>query len=117
MGNQVFRVKQLPDPVAKVAGLKGGRIGKQELAAQQIVVADLENFDFDARFTVTEFTVFAKIQGFDRDEISHSNRITEAQRALIRSLNKGERVTFTDIKAVGPDGKTRDINGIILKLQ
>jgi gliding motility-associated protein GldM len=118
MGSMLFRVKQLPDPVAKVANRTRGTIGKNELALQQVVLADLgESNDFDAKFTVTEFTVSAKVQGFVRDEMSHSNKITEAQRALIRSLNKGERVTFTDITAIGPDGKTREINGIILKLQ
>jgi gliding motility-associated protein GldM len=117
MGSMMFRVKQLPDPVAKVAGKKGGSIPKNELAAQQVVLADLENFDFDTKFTVTEFTVFAKVKGFDRDEISHSYKLTEAQKDLIRSLGKGERVTFTDIKAIGPDKKVRDLNGIILKIQ
>ncbi len=117
MGSMLFRVKQLPDPVAKVANRTRGGIDKNELAAQQVVIADLENFDFDTKFSVTEFTVFAKVRGFDRDEISHSNKITPAQRELIRSLNKGERVNFTDIKAIGPDGRSREINGIILKIQ
>jgi gliding motility-associated protein GldM len=117
MGSMTFRVKALPDPVAKVGGKKGGYIEKNILAAQQVVLAELENFDFDTKFTVTEFTVFAKVKGFDRDEISHSQRLTDGQKDLIRSLSKGERVTFTDIKAKGPDGKVRDLNGIILKIQ
>jgi hypothetical protein len=103
--------------VAKVGGKKAGYIEKNILAAQQVVLAELENFDFDTKFTVTEFTVFAKVKGFDRDEISHSQRLTDGQKDLIRSLSKGERVTFTDIKAKGPDGKVRDLNGIILKIQ
>lgn len=117
MGRMEFRVKQIPDPIAKVGGRKGGPMPKNDLAAQQVVVADLENFDFDARFTVTQFTVSAEVQGFSREFSSKSNRITEEQRTLIRGLNKGQRVTFTDIQAVGPDGKPRELNGIIIKLQ
>jgi gliding motility-associated protein GldM len=117
MGRMEFRVKQIPDPIAKVGGKKSGGMGKNDLAAQQVVVADLENFDFDARFTVTQFTVSAEVQGFLREFASKSNRITEEQRSLIRGLNKGQRVTFTDIQAVGPDGRTRELNGIIIKLQ
>jgi gliding motility-associated protein GldM len=118
MGSMVFRVKQIPDPVAKIGGKKGGSIGKNELVAQQVVLADLgETFDFDVKFNVTEFTISVKKNGFDRDAISHSTKITEEQKELLRSLNKGERVTITDIKAVGPDKKVRELNGIILKIQ
>jgi gliding motility-associated protein GldM len=117
MGSMTFRVKALPDPVAKVGGKKGGYIAKNELIAQQFVLADLEGFDFEARFTVTEFTVSIKKGGFDQDVSSHSQRFTDAQKDLLKNLNRGDKVIFTDIKAKGPSGKVRELNGIILKIQ
>ncbi len=117
MGSMVFRVKEIPDPVAKVGGKKGGSIEKNILLAQQIVLADLENFDFDAKFTITEFTVSVNKGGIYQDEKSNSRKFTDAQKDLIRNLSSGDRVTFTDIKAKGPDGKARDLNGIMLKIQ
>jgi len=117
MGSMTFRVKALPDPVAKVGGKKGGTISKNELIAQQFVLADMEGFDFEARFTVTEFTVSIKKGGFDQDVSSHSQRFTDAQKDLLKSLNRGDKVIFTDIKAKGPSGKVRELNGIILKIQ
>jgi gliding motility-associated protein GldM len=117
MGSLDFRVKRIPDPIPKVAGKKGGSITKNELIAQMIVQADLENFDFDAKFLVQEFTVSATIGGFVKDVPVKSNKITEAQKNIIKSLQKGDKVLFTDIRAVGPDGSPRDLSTIVFKIQ
>lgn len=116
MGRKEFRVKRVPDPVGKVMGKKGGGIGKQELLAQVGVAADLENFDFDLKFRVTEFTVSASVQGFRKDAISKSYKFTNEQKQIIRSLSKGQRLYIEDIKAVGPDGSTRSLPAIALLL-
>lgn len=117
MGSMDFRVKRIPDPIPKVGGKKGGSITKNELTAQMIVQADLEGFDFDAKFNVTGFTVSATIGGFVKDVPVKSNKITDAQRNIIKSLQKGDKVLFTDITAVGPDGNTRDLSTIVFKIQ
>ncbi len=117
MGIKEFRVKQVPDPVGKVMGKKSGGIGKQELLAQIGVEADLENFVFDIKYRVTQFTVSASIQGFRKDEISKSYKFTEAQKNLIESLPKGKKVYIEEIKAVGPDGSTRSLPAIALLLK
>jgi hypothetical protein len=117
MGSMVFRVKGIPDPVAKVAGKKGGSIDRNTLAAQSIVQAELENFDFDAPFRVIEFTVSATIRGFTRDETVKSNKISDAQRDIITGANRGQKIYFQDIKAVGPDGKPRELPTVYFKIQ
>jgi len=116
MGFLEFRVKSIPDPIAKVAGRKGGLIDKGQLAAQAIVQADMENFDFDLKFNVTEFKVSATRGGFQVDEASKSNRFTPAQIELIKSLNRGNKVYIEDVKAVGPDGRVRDLSALVFKL-
>jgi gliding motility-associated protein GldM len=116
MGQMDFRVKRVPDPVAKVAGRKGGAIDKNLLAAQAVVQADMENFDFDLKFQITEFNVSAIQGGFVKDEPSKSNRITPAQLDLIRNLNKGQKVYFENIKAVGPDGSVRELSTLVYKI-
>jgi gliding motility-associated protein GldM len=117
MANMPFRVKDIPNPVAKVGGKKFGPIGKNELLAQSVVFAEIEGFDFDAPFRVTDFVVSATIHGFRQDELAHNNKITEAQRTLIRNLSKGDKVYFDDIKAVGPDGRSRELPTLTLKIQ
>jgi len=117
MGSMVFKVKEIPPPIPKVANRKFGTIDKNTLLAQMVVLADLENFDFDAKFNVTEFTVSATIGGFVQDQPTKSNKITDTQKNIIRNAQKGSRVLFTGIKAVGPDGKSRDLNDIVFKIQ
>lgn len=116
MGRKEFRVKRVPDPVGKVNGIKGGGIAKQVLLAQVGVAADLENFDFDLQFRVTQFTVSASLQGFRRDAVSKNYKFTKEQKAIIQSLSKGQRLYIEDIKAVGPDGSTRSLPAIALLL-
>ncbi|NOY38424.1 MAG: gliding motility protein GldM [Chlorobi bacterium] len=112
-----FRVKRVPDPVAKVAGKKGGNIKKAILRAQQVVIAEMENFDFDLTFTVTSFRVSIVDKGFVIDEISNSNRLTPTQKGLINRLSRNQQVVFQDIKAVGPDGSTRQLPALVFKIQ
>lgn len=116
MESKEFRVKTVPSPVATVAGKKGGAITKNELLVQSGVLAEMENFDFDLKFTVTEFTISTTIQGFVRFVPSSSNRITEEQRTLIGNLNRGQNVYFEDIKAIGPDGTVRNLPTIKFKI-
>jgi hypothetical protein len=52
-----FRVKRIPDPVFKVASGKA-RMPSVEFKGQQFCRAELENFDFDTRFSVVSATVY-----------------------------------------------------------
>lgn len=116
MGREEFRVKNVPDPIAKINGKKGGRINKSELSAAIGVIAEMEDFDFDLKIMITEFTVSSVVQGFVKEYTSTSNRFTSEQKSLIRSLNRGQTVYIQEIKAVGPDGSTRHLSTINFKL-
>lgn len=116
VGQKEFRVKKVPSPVAKVNGKTGGAITKAVLLAQIGVAADLENFDFDLKFTVTQFTVSTTVQGFLQEATSKNYKFSKEQKNIIRNLNRGQRVYIQDIKAVGPDGQTRDLSSIALLL-
>lgn len=116
LGYEEFRVKNVPDPVAKVNNSKGGVIDKNVLLAQFGVVADMENFDFDLEFKVTEFTVAAIVRGFTKEFTSKNNKFTDEQKELIRGLNKGNSMYIQDVKAVGPDGVVRRLNTINFRI-
>jgi gliding motility-associated protein GldM len=112
-----FRVKRVPPPVAKVAGKKGGSISKAALAAQNFVMAEMENFDFDLKFKVTSFRMSVTLKGFTYDEISKSNRLTPKMKGYIQQMRRNSKVIFEDIKAVGPDGVTRKLNPLVFTIQ
>jgi gliding motility-associated protein GldM len=116
MGRKEFRVKTVPNPVTMVNNQKGGFINQSVLLAQIGVFAEMENFDFDLKFTVTEFTVSAVVQGFVREYTSKTNKFTNDQKALIKSLSRGNSVYIQDVKAIGPDGSTRNLSTINFKL-
>ncbi len=117
MGEMPFRVKNVPTPVAEVAGRSQGAISLTDLSRSPGVVAELKDFDFDLDFTVTEFTVSAVLTGgFTKSERSESNKFTTAQQEIIRQLTSGKTLTITDIKAVGPSGRVLPLNSIVLKI-
>lgn len=117
MGSVVFRVKTVPDPVAKVGDKKGGKMPKTVLLAQRGVFAEIENFDFKMPFKVTSFDVTANIKGYEVVETTKGNRFSAAQKDLIRKLRRGNRVTFENIKAKGEDKILRNLSPLIFKLR
>ncbi len=113
---QEFRVKKVPDPIAKVAGVSSGSISKNKMAAVSGVKADLEGFDFDMKAMVTGFTVTATIGGYDKSKTSNSYKFTAAQKKIIKSVRKGSRVTIEKIKCKVAGG-IRPLRDISLKLK
>lgn len=117
MGSKEFRVKRVPDPIAKVGGKKRGTVSKNWLTAQTGVKADLENFDFALTYRVTYFVVSATIKGYEEEARSNGARFTAQQRQLIKKIPNKRKVLISDIKAKGPDGTTRNLGAISFKLK
>jgi gliding motility-associated protein GldM len=118
MGMKPFRVKIVPDPVAKVGTIKGfGSIEKSMLLAQGGVMAEMENFDFDLKFTIKEFKVSVNVGGFANEKVSKSKEFTKEQYALIKNANKGQKVYIEEIKAIGPDGSVRPLGSIAITIK
>jgi len=117
MGSKEFRVKRVPDPVAKVAGMKGGNIALNLLKASKRVDAVMENFDFDLQFNITGFNISTKTKdGFTIDKASTSSAISSEQRQLLEGMRKGQKVYFEEIKAKGPDGSIRELGTLMFKV-
>jgi GldM C-terminal domain. len=112
-----FRVKPIPDPVAKIAGKNGGKIKKNLLLAQQGVDAAMDNFDFDLKFNITGFTVSTIQKGFTIDEESRTDTFTPEQIKMFRNLKRNNKVYIEDIRAVGPDGVTRNLPAIVFRIE
>ncbi len=117
MGSAKFRVKRVPDPVAKIGGQNGGVIAGNALVAIGKVSAVMENFDFDLRFEVESFTVSTTVGGFEQEEKGRGGNFNPKQIQLIRGVKPGRKVYFEDIKAKGPDGSVRNLGSIAFKIQ
>ncbi|NNC85676.1 MAG: gliding motility protein GldM [Bacteroidia bacterium] len=118
MGTHEFRVKRVPDPVAKVAGKKGGKIAKSVLAAQPAIIPVMENFDFELYFKVTEFEMSRFGKGRDPITIrTKGNKLTSEMKKVISSSRSGDKIYFEYIKAVGPDGAPRRLSSVNFAIQ
>jgi gliding motility-associated protein GldM len=117
IGTTDWRVKKVPDPVAQVAGLSGGDIRKERLQVEDGVLAILEDFDFDFKYKVTEFEIQTTIAGgyIDR-KTSKSNRFTTEQKEQLKRVQPGTIVYISNIKAIGDDGSTRDLDPVSFKV-
>ncbi len=115
LGSTKFRVKRIPDPKAQFAGKSDGTTSSVNIKAQNRVFARLENFEFDATFNVTRFTLIV-VRPRQEPFVSQTNGpdLSSAMRAAINSIGPGATVIFKDIIAVGPDGTQRGLNSIVL---
>ena len=114
MGEQKFRVKRLPDPIAKVIGSSDGKISMRKMLANPFLVCQLPEWvDFEYDFRVTSFTIFIpQGGGYFVTEKSESQMFTEKMKNQIQSLKKNDVIVFRDIKVRGPEGprKIESIN-------
>jgi gliding motility-associated protein GldM len=113
-----FRVKRIPDPVAKVGGKTGNvEVKKVELGQIGGVGAELAGFDFDAKFIVVSFELSAVVKGALKSEVCPGNSLTPAAKAILSSAGVGSKIFFENVKAKGPDGSVRNIPGVTLKVK
>lgn len=105
-----FRIKRIPDPIVKV-GPGTPRMQSVVFKAQQYIRAELENFDFDARFSVLSGTAyFTGLIGSSRPEQGNfSGGSLAGLSALMAKCQPGSSVIFDNIKVQGPDGTVRTI--------
>ena len=116
IGSMPFRVKKVPDPIASVAGKIDGAITKNELLAQQGVLAKIPDFDFEMNFTVTSFVVSTIKASYVIDEPTKGNRFSTKQVDLMKGLNPGSRLYIESIVVKGDDGTTRNLPAISFKI-
>jgi len=115
LGSTLFRVKRIPDPKAEFAGKSGGNVSAVNIRAQAYLFAILENFEFDAKFNITHFTLLVIKPRQDAViKTGNGSELTSDMRSLLSSVTPGSTVVFKDIIAVGPDGTQRGLDAIVL---
>jgi hypothetical protein len=112
-----FRVKDVPQPVALFAGKYEGQIEKETALKTDFLKVELKDFLWDLNFTIKSFVFFCSDGKSDFEESSETNKLTDKMKTLISDRKAGQFIVFKDIKAIGPDGKSRDLNAITLALK
>ena len=108
----------LPDPTAYVAlgttRFKGGAMPKASLMGAHGINAAIDDGLLDIQFKVVSFeTVFFDNMGNALPIASLGSNFSDRQRDTFRSLSRNRRFYITHVKAVGPDGITRTLNGAL----
>jgi gliding motility-associated protein GldM len=118
MGKFSYRVRKLPDPTAYIpvgdSHFKGGKISKKDLLSAHGLNAAIDDGLLNIPFNVKGFeTVFFDNLGNAVPEVSASGDFTERQKTMMRVLSRGKRFFITKIRAQGPDGIERTLNGAV----
>lgn len=116
MGKFTFRVRKLPDPTAFIQNgddhFLGGKLSKQILMNTSNLSAAIDDGLLNIPFQVKGFEMtFYDNMGNAVPEISGGSAITDRQKNMIRQLGRGKRFYITKIRAQGPDGIERTLNG------
>ena len=113
-----FRVKNIPTPKAYLSVgdnlITSGNISKSMLSNARIV-AKID--DFDVKFGITGFTLLTYVKGFANNAESRSSNLTADQVKIVQQISPGGIVVIENIKAKGPDGKTRDLGSLCFKVR
>lgn len=114
-----FRVKRVPDPVAKVGGsLTGGRVTKSELATNPFITAAMaQDFVYDLRWTIQSYQVTFIVRGMEEAPMTiQGAAFSEALKTKIRNAAPGTLILFSGIRATSPAG-TRQLLDIVLRVR
>lgn len=117
VSEKTFRVKNVPNPVAVFAGKYEGQIAKEVALKTDMLEVELKDFLWELKFEVKSFTFFCSQDNIDREELSNGNKLTDKMKSLISGIKPGKIIVFKDIKAIGPDGRMRDLNQIDLTIK
>jgi gliding motility-associated protein GldM len=113
-----FRVKPIPDPVPTFGGKTptDNSISRGDFTVSAGVRADMKDFEFDVKVTVTSFSMGFSKSGEWIQRKSNSNRVSGDMQELMKQAKRGEKVFIEDIRVKMPDGKERKLANISLRI-
>src|SRR5690606_13420847 len=117
MGKRPFRIKRIPDPIAKVGNLDGGKVPAARFKVQRGILAVLENFNFDLQFEVISFelTYAAKRQDLVVQKTTGPS-FTSEMLELLNKAKPGDVFYVDEIIVRGPDKTNRKLPSIAFSL-
>jgi|SRR5688572_2418819 len=116
--NVPFRVRTIPDPRPMIGTFRSGNIPAAQFKGQQGVRAIVENFYYKTQFNVTQFRMTGDGNGFDDImEATNTGAAWNECQNIVNKARAGSFITIEDIYAVGPDGRRRRLDPLILYLK
>lgn len=120
VGQQVFRVRTIPDPVATVGTFASGENAPAGgFKAQGGVGAYIKDFPFELKYSVTSFTITGDGEGFEdiMDATVQGNAWNAQAQGILKRVRPGSFITIENIRAIGPDGRTRKLAPLLYNIK
>ena len=113
MGEQKFRIKQVPKPVAQLGSLVSGNYSKSEIGSQPFLYAYLEGFVYEnVKYTVSKYEViFMPKRGY-MEATQVTGNGTAAIKTFASRAKTGDMLVIQGIKANGPGVVDKPLNPI-----
>jgi len=117
--SKLFRVKRIPDPVARLGNKEDGQMGNGEFKAQSGLIAWLDNFDFDAKCDIQGFRLVRVPKRQDPiEELNSGGRYGSDAKRIVEQAKPGDTYYFQDVKARCPGDKAgRKINSLVFQIK
>lgn len=113
-----FRVRSIPDPTPYIGTYESGDIPASVFKSQAGVRAYVKNFFYETQFNVTSFRITGDATGFEEvDEKINTGAAWNEARSIVNKCKPGSFITIEDIRAIGPDGRTRKLTPLIFNLK
>lgn len=119
MGSKTFRVKRVPDPVARINGQEVGvkSIEKNALINAGGLLVNMKDFEFELRLQIASFNIQVSRNGeLSPLMSSDGNKFSENMIDNFRRCRRGDKVFITDITAKMPDGE-RPLGDMIITIK
>jgi len=113
-GKQTFRVKRIPNPMARFMGRGGDdkTIRKGKVLDAVGIRARTYNVDYYLDFVVKSFILIIEQNGIQAEFASYNNRLTQDMKIKLREVKEGDIVYFREIQAQGPSDLTRKLDDL-----
>lgn len=110
--DEMFRVKQVPDPVPTIGGKKGD-ISKTDILAAGKLEPTMQDFDFEVEYKILSFRYSKGGLFINKNGANFDNEIKND----VREAKRGDRFFFTDVVVQKPDGKTTNMGSLIVTIK
>ncbi len=110
--DEMFRVKQVPDPVPTIGGKKG-EISKTDILAAGKLEPTMQDFDFEVEYKILSFRYSKGGLFINKNGANFDNEIKND----VREAKRGDRFFFTDVVVQKPDGKTTNMGSLIVTIK
>jgi gliding motility-associated protein GldM len=119
MGEQKYRIKNIPKPVPMLGNFEGGEIAAAQLQSVQFVYTALKDFAFEGvNFSPIRYDiVYAPKKNDARIVSGNGPGLPPEAKSIFRGAKPGDRVILTNIRAQGPAGAVVVPQSVVLTIK